>query len=254
MKAALLHMNLSGGPEEANLLSLERAVHIAAKAGATWIVTPETAVQGYFFAQKTKEFSIPVQPCAALQPLRDAAAQYKATLFLGCAEQDEDSGLYYNSCLVIGPQGQILGRHRKTRSHGVGAEAWLTKGDRLEPIECGQLKAGVLVCADAWYQENALRLKEKAADILVMMAAWPPGKCGPADSWERCSKVSGLPLWVCNQTGNQESLDLSKAESAVIVAGEKVMTYQGLQEAALLFEWDAKAGRNAADNFTVLEL
>lgn len=254
MNAALLHLNLSGGPQSANLLKIDQAIQQAATRGASWIVTPETALQGYFFAQKGVDLPIPVQPSPELAALRQTIAHHKATVFLGCAEQDPQSGLHHNSCLVIGPDGDVLGRHRKLRSHGVGAEAWLTTGDSLNPVRCGKHNAGILICADAWYSEHAIQLKEKQADLMIMLAAWPPGPCGPADSWERCSLVSGLPLWVCNQTGNQESLDMTRAESAVIVNGQKKFTYSGLEEGILLFDWDFNTQSSGSNDFTFVAI
>lgn len=49
MKIALCHLELSCGPQERNLQILEQAVRIAAEQGADWILTPEVAVQGYYF-------------------------------------------------------------------------------------------------------------------------------------------------------------------------------------------------------------
>lgn len=49
MKIALCHLELSCGPQERNLHILEQAVRIAAEQGADWVLTPEMAVQGYYF-------------------------------------------------------------------------------------------------------------------------------------------------------------------------------------------------------------
>lgn len=254
MKTALLHLNLSGGPEEANLALLQRAVGLAAEKGANWIVTPEMAVQGYFFAEKTEKLDIPVQPDKSLQGIIQLAARHRLTLFLGCAERDAGTGKYYNSCLVIGPEGQILGRHRKTRSHGAGAEAWATVGEQLEPVLCPGMKAGIMICADSWFVDKARTLKEKGAEVLVVPAAWPPGKCGPGDCWEKCSQATGLPVWVCNQTGNQEKMDLSQAQSVVVAGGRMQFSYSGLQPAVLLFDWDCNRNCAISAQFAVVDV
>lgn len=256
MRIALLHLDLSGGPEEKNLVLLEKAIEVAAKARANWVITPETALQGYFFTQKGRTFQIPVQPAPRVQPIRQLAANYGLTIFLGCAEQDAATGKYYNSCLVIGNEGEILGRHRKLRSHGTGAEGWATKGTELEPIVCKEMSAGVLVCADSYFDEYAEVMKEKQAQMIVVPAAWPPGGCGgpPENAWKRCSKASGLPVVVCNQTGNQERMDMSQAQSAVLVHGEVQFTYQGLQQAALLFDWDTEKQQLLSAEFSILSI
>ena len=56
MKIALLHLNLSGGPQEKNLKVLCKSIKMAAKSGAKWILTPEMALQGYFFTQLDREY------------------------------------------------------------------------------------------------------------------------------------------------------------------------------------------------------
>jgi predicted amidohydrolase len=256
MRIALLHLDLSGGPQEKNLSLLQHSISLAAEAGANWVITPETAVQGYFFTQKNRPFSIPIQPALELQSIRQLAITYGLTIFLGCAEQDALTEECYNSCLVIGNQGEILGRHRKLRSHGKGAEGWAAKGTSVEPISCKEMSAGVLVCADSYFDEYAQIMQAKQAEIIVVPAAWPPGGCGgpPTIAWERCSKASGLPVVVCNQTGNGEKMDMSKAQSAVVVNGKVELAYYGLQQAALLFDWDITNRQLLSSEFNICSI
>lgn len=250
MRVALLHLDLSGGPEARNLALLTKAATLAAEAGANWIVTPETALQGYFFAEKYPDYHILPQPQPILQPLLKLAADRQVTLFIGCAEQEEVSGDCYNSCVVIGPDGELAGRHYKLRSHG-DAEAWARKGQALRPVATSLLRAGILICADSWYAEHACRLKDERAEVIVVPAAWPPDTCGPGDCWERCSAASGLPVWVCNQTGSRERMDFRRAQSAVVAGGQTRMTYSGGQ-AVLLFGWNRKQGTPLSEEFEVI--
>lgn len=253
MRIALLHLDLSNGPEWRNLTVLCQAISLAARQEATWIITPEMAVQGYFFNVKNPTAPIPVQPGPSLEPIRQLAAGHRLTVFLGCAEQDAATGKYYNSCLVIGSDGQVLGRHRKLRVHG-GTEVWSSKGEALEPVACPALTAGVLVCADVWHGEHSRTLQQKGAEVIVVPAAWSPGgECGPGDSWERCSAATGLPVWVCNQTGRGETLDFSQAESAVVAGGEKRLAYSG-PGAVLLFDWDCAQRRLLSAEFAVTDV
>lgn len=254
VRVAILHLDLSGGPEERNLSLLHQAAVQAGQAGADWVLTPETAVQGYFFTQKDRPYQILAQPAPMLDALRQAATDMDMTIFLGCAEYDAQDGKNYNSCLVIAPNGDVIGRHRKMRSHGSGAEGWSTTGTSIAPIACREMAAGVLVCADAYFDENAQALRDKQAEVIIVPAAWPPGGCGgpPENAWKRCSLASGLPVWVCNQTGNGERMDLSKAQSTVVIDGEMRLTYSGLQQAVLLFDWDESKKCLLSDDFTVV--
>ena len=203
MKVALCHLELSNGPEQKNIELLEKAVRIAAEKGANWVITPETAVQGYYFYKLEPETKVDKQPSSKLSFLLSLVKDYGLFLFLGCGEYDSELNCNFNSCIVFEPSGEICGRHRKIISHSIGAEAWARTADVLKPIDCLNIKVGVLVCADAWYSEHAKKMQKKGAQIIIDIAAWPPTEvCGnPLGAWEKCSSVTGLPVLVCNQTG-----------------------------------------------------
>ena len=76
----------------------------------------------------------------------------------------------------------------------------------------------MLVCADAWYEKNAEALAEQGTDLVVVLAAWPPGCGGPPETaWERFSQhCSGVPVVVCNQTGTSNGMNCTIAKSALV--------------------------------------
>jgi predicted amidohydrolase len=248
-KVALLHLDFPAGEQERNIAKLREAIKIAAEHGANWIVTPELAVQGYFFYEKIGTSCIAEQPSIALKPVVDVVKDNKVTLFLGCAEKDSLTGNFYNSCLVVGPEGNILGRHRK-KAIILPAERWATAGDKMEPIDCGIAKVGLLVCADSYFEYNAQDLKEKGAQLLITIANWGLGdECSPGDCWERDSAKTGLPLWVCNQTNSFEG---RQTQSVVTIGGRRVLEYTGGKEAILLFDWNMKSMRLISNEFSII--
>lgn len=161
MKTALCHLEISRGPEHKNIELLENAVRIAADNGAKWVVTPETAVQGYYFYKLNPDAKVDKQPSIKLSHLLALVKAYGLFLFLGCGEYDDGLKCNFNSCVIFGPKGNICGTHRKLISHGSGAEAWASRADVLEPVDCGNVKVGALVCADAWYSEHAQKMQRK---------------------------------------------------------------------------------------------
>ena len=84
MKVALCHLELSNGPEQKNIELLEKAVRIAAEKGANWVITPETAVQGYYFYKLEPETKVDKQPSSKLSFLLSLVKDYGLFLFLGC--------------------------------------------------------------------------------------------------------------------------------------------------------------------------
>lgn len=253
MKIALFHLELSEGPQAANIEKIELAIKHAVRFGANWVLTPEMAVQGDSFTDRTSELTVPVQPEPALQGIIQLAKLNKLTVFLCCAEQDKASSNLYNSCLVIGIEGNLLGRQHKLHLHEE-AEYWATKGNSRNPIPCQGLTAGILICTDSWYIRNARLLKEQGAEILIVPAAWPPEICDPTDSWERCSKETGLVVCVCNQTGHAGQLNYENAASVVIENGVTKLIYRGKREAVLLFEFDELRRKILSPHFTILSV
>ena len=132
MKIALCHLELSCGPQERNLQILEQAVRIAAEQGADWVLTPEVAVQGYYFYRIDENAVVVPQPSPELEPLRKLCCEYGITLFLGCGEYDAACDKNFNSCLVFGPDGEIIGRHRKLFGECMASESWARKGASLQ--------------------------------------------------------------------------------------------------------------------------
>ncbi len=254
MKIALCHLELSCGPQARNLRLLAQAVRLAGEQGANWVLTPETAVQGYYFRRIDAAAPLMEQPAAALAELRALCRQYALYLFLGCGEYVAQDGKNYNSCLVFGPDGRLCGRQPKNFQAG-SAESWASTYDQLTPVNCGGVRVGVLVCADSWFSKNPLALKEQGAEILVDIAAWPPTECcgDPLPSWQAVAQKTGLPFILCNQTGKTEWMDMTLGQSVVIEAGTVKAAYSGKQ-AVLLCDYDLAARRVLSQGFTVVPL
>ena len=256
LRIALCHLDVSQGPQEKNIEKIEKAIHMAGQHGANWILTPETALQGYYFyvidpSQKEK---VTEQPSAAIKPLVDAAKKYKATLFLGAAEFDAKANCNRNSCLIFGSDGKLIGRHSKLSAHvGFGAEVWSTNDNKLNPLECNGVSTGVLVCSDIWFLQYPRILADKGAQIIIDIAAWPPTKetGDPLPSWELASERIGLPVVICNQTGTPRWMDMTPGQSAVVEKGKAKLLYSG-KEAVLLFDWNPQTGKVVSEEFEIV--
>lgn len=257
LRIALCHLDVAQGPQEKNIRKIEKAIHIAGRHGAHWIVTPETAMQGYFFyvIDSSQKEKIEALPSDVIRPLLDASGTYGAYLFLGAGERDEKANCYRNSCLIFGPDGKLAGRHNKMSAHvGFGAEVWSTNDYKLNPVICSGVTTGVLVCSDIWFPYYPVILADKGAQIIIDIAAWPPAKetGNPLPSWELASRRTNLPVVICNQTGKPRWMDMTPGQSAVIENGKAKLLHSGA-EAVLLFDWDPETGNVVSEEFeTVL--
>ena len=240
MKIALLHFSLALGPLKNNLAKLCTGIEQAAKNGAKWIVSPEMALQGYYMNCINGNYQPLTADSIEIETIKKMAVKYNVVVFLGCAEFKKLENEAYNACLVIDERGEICARHYKIRTLNWITEAWSTPGRKLEVFNLNGLRVGLLVCADAWFTENATVLAKQNVQVIIVIAAWPPG-CGgpPEDAWKKCSQAAGgIPVVVCNQTGKTEKMDLAIAKSAVAL-GDKIMAfYQGEQEKVIYLDLD----------------
>jgi predicted amidohydrolase len=242
LRIALAHLAPVPGQVDANRRLVEQAIRTAAASGAQWILTPECCVCGYTFMDQIGTDWILPQPDPWMNGLCELIARLNVTVFLSHPERDEQSGLLHNSVFVIGPDGAILGRHRKINALKIGSESWSTPGVSAEPVTVPPIgPVGLLICADAYTPAICKALSDRGARLLVSSAAWAPGFHGPETIWENATRITGLPLLVCNRTGPDRIMDFSKAESVVAHGGRRLLSFQSETSALVLLDWDPQA-------------
>jgi predicted amidohydrolase len=222
LKIALLHLAPELGALEENRALIESGTHVAAGLGADWVLSGELVVPGYRFRELIGTDWIGVQPDPWLRRLSQLGAELGVVSFVSHPERDAASGRLFNSLFVIGRNGRILGRQRKLHPTP-GSEEWATGGELGPPVLVEGIHVGLLVCADAYPQQPALRLRNAGAQLLVSSAAWWPGEWGPNDEWEARTLDTGLPMIVCNRTGRDGESQMIDAESVIVDRGVKLL-------------------------------
>ena len=292
MKIAFIHMDPRPGEVCRNRAAVEHGLQAAASHGASWVVTPELCVSGYNFTDIPRPQGaawcardrgvhecvwegLPVEDGAAggqtvgtgwieAQPdpwmtgIHEAVRRNGVTLFLAHPERAADGegvSRLYNSVFVLRPEGGEPVSYRKIKVTG-GHESWSSPGEGPVTVDCSGVRVGLLICADAWFPDVVGELKRLGADMLVAPTAWPPGFCGPEDTWERRSQETGLPLLVCNRTGQEDgaNLDYRHAESVVAHRGRRVLEWSTRRPALLMFDWDVDSMEARSTQFQVAPL
>ena len=90
-----------------------------------------------------------------------------------------------------------------------------------------------------WKPWNCLSLNSNPNRV-ARLAAWGPGFHGPNGEWEQSWKETGLCLFVCNRTGNDDTLTLDGSFSAGVVDGLRKVEYAYKQMAIL--SMDVRSG------------
>jgi predicted amidohydrolase len=249
LRIAFLHLASIPGDLDYNRRQIERGLRKAAKSGAHWVITPELCVSGYGFAQKIGTHWISEQPDSWTKRLCGLAAELGVTVFLGQPERDGATGKLHNAVLVIDRDGTILGRHRKINPLKTGAEAWSHPGETVEAISIPSFgKIGILICSDAFAIGIGQQLHRSGAQLLVSSAAWAPGLHGPSGEWEECSRITRLPLFVCNRTG-LDVLDFTDSDGVVLHDGARLVAFQSPRSALFTVDWDQRRKRLARPGY-----
>ncbi|WP_096202582.1 carbon-nitrogen hydrolase family protein [Bacillus sp. FJAT-45350] len=245
LRVALLHLLPKAGDLQFNQNLIEKAVMIAGEKNVDWIITPELATSGLQFSSIGTDW-ITQQPDTWMNHFCTIVKSINATVFLGCAERSKEGALH-NSVFVISEKGEIIGNQKKLAR----VDNWSTSGEVVEPISLENIKVGVLICADSYTGNYADKLLTKGAEILIAPSSWGPGLHGPNGEWEQRSIDTGLPIFVCNRTGEDETVSFWEAESSVIKDGKRLLTYKSKQSAILLFDWDLEAMNLVSTSFDV---
>ena len=245
IKVAMLHLELKYADLDHNAQLIEAGIELAAKQGADWVMTPELALTGYRFDLKIGTDWVVDGPDQYVQRIQQLAEQHRITIFLSHLERigsDSDNikkTKLFNTLFVIDHSGEIIARHRKINTIPI-AESWSSAGNEPTIVTVDQQKIGLLICADAWPEAHAKRLKEQGAELILSSASWAPGEYGPGDTWEKRSRETELPIFVNNRTGIEREFDLRNSVSAVSHLGERLLSHQSSNSQVVLINWDTQ--------------
>jgi predicted amidohydrolase len=200
--------------KEANLTRLLRLTEEAAAGGARLIVTPEMATTAYCWASRD-EVAADVEPIPGPTTRRFAeiAARFGCWIVLGMAEVAPETGIYYNSAVLIGPQGPV-GRYRKTHAY-ISDPKWAKDGDLGLPVfETPLGRIAMIICMDATYPETARIPALAGVDVICFPTNWL-GEKSPSPSWMARAAENGVYFVAANRYGLERGVQFSGG-SAVI--------------------------------------
>ncbi|MBA2596070.1 MAG: hypothetical protein H0V00_05525 [Chloroflexia bacterium] len=198
----------------ANLETLLRLTEEAAVGGAKLIVTPEMATTAYCWATR-EEIAADVEPIPGptTHLFEEIAARHDCWIVLGLAEVAPETGIYYNSAVLIGPAGPA-GLYRKTHAY-ISEPKWAKDGDLGLPVFATPLgRIAITICMDAAYPETARIPALAGADVICFPTNWLSEK-SPSPSWMARAAENGVYFIAANRYGLERGVQFSGG-SAVI--------------------------------------
>jgi len=171
-RLATIHYRPKGGKSVMdNCRQFAALVAEAAEKKADLVVLPETLTctgngLGYFDAAE------PI-PGAACNYFAQLAKKHRLHLVAGLVERDRH--LIYNTAVLLGPDGSLIGKYRKVTLPRAEIEAGVTPGSEYPVFDTKLGKIGMMICYDGFFPEPARQLSIRGAEII----AFPVAGCNP---------------------------------------------------------------------------
>ncbi|PTX64397.1 putative amidohydrolase [Melghirimyces profundicolus] len=218
-KATGIQFNPKLSARDKNIEELFQAVWEAAGNGSKLIVTPEMATTGYTYEDREAISPfVDTLPGITTNRFEWIARQYGAYIVLGLPEHEPETGLYYNSAALVGPDGYI-GKYRKMHLWAT-EENWACWGDLglpVYPTEIGNI--AMMICMDSIYFEASRLAAVQGADIL----AFPTNSSGQSIAYlQAWAETNGLYIVSANRSNTEKGYHMVGASAIWSPRGEKL--------------------------------
>ncbi len=217
-EVGLIQMHCSPEPQD----NLERAVaHVreAARRGAQVICLPELFLTQYFCQREDTSLFDLAEPIPGPSTARFCALarELKVAIEVSLFER-RAPGLYHNTAVVIGSDGEIRGLYRKMHIPDdplYYEKYYFTPGDLgFKSFELEEGSVGTLVCWDQWYPEGARLTALQGANVIFYPTAigWHPAEkaewgAAQYDAWftiQRAHAIAnGVFVGAVNRVGHE---------------------------------------------------
>lgn len=172
VRLATVHFRPRGGQTIAGNRELFRPlIEKAASKRADLVVLPECLT--YYGLRKSYADCAEHIPGPSTQYFGELARKHDLHLVVGLLERDRH--LIYNVAVLIGPDGEIIGKYRKVALPRGEIEGGIAPGSDYPVFETRFGKVGMMVCYDGFFPEVARQLSIKGAEVI----AWPVWGCNP---------------------------------------------------------------------------
>ncbi|WGD32184.1 nitrilase-related carbon-nitrogen hydrolase [Ancylobacter sp. WKF20] len=232
LKVATVQFEPTLFEKERNITRLLDLVAEAADAGAKLIVTPEMGTTGYCWFDRAEVAPfIETIPGPTTERFAALAQQQDCYIVIGMPEVDAATGLYYNSAVLIGPEG-VVGTHRKTHPY-ISEPKWSAPGDLGHQVFDTPIgRIALLICMDIHFVETARLVALGGADIICHISNWLAERT-PAPYWISRAVENGCYLIESNRWGLERGVQFSGGSCVIEPDGTLAAVIDGGDGVAL---------------------
>jgi predicted amidohydrolase len=171
VRLAAIHYKPKGKSPRENCEEYAPLVAEAARQRADLVVLGETVP--YVNVQKKPHEISEAIPGPTTDYIGQLAKTHDLHIVLSLYERD--GHLVYNTAVLIGPDGKLIGKYRKVCLPHAEVENGVAPGTDYPVFETTFGKVGLMVCYDGFFPEVARELASRGAEVI----AWPVWGCNP---------------------------------------------------------------------------
>jgi N-carbamoylputrescine amidase len=253
LKVGLVQTRVSDNLDD-NLEKTAGFIKTAAQRGADVVCLQELFAQRYFAQTKSRKFFESAQPVPGplSQFLADCAAANGIALIGGSIYERGKDEKFYNTSLIYGRRGELLGKYRKMHiphDPNYYEQYYFSPGNLgYVQVDTGSAKVAPLICYDQWYPEAARINAIQGAQLIFYPTAigWfkelKRDEPFSARRWEAAMRahasLNGIFVAAVNRVGREGDLQFWGGSFVADPFGEVVARASSSKEAVLVAEID----------------
>lgn len=231
---ATVQMKPAMGEPEDNLVKMSDFVSkIASQQKVDLIVFPELVTSGYEMGVRFTELAQRV-PGPTVNLMAQRAAEFGVYIAFGMATKEKVESVLFNSAVMVGPEGEMLGSYNKVHLRGEERMAF-REGFRFPVFETEVGAIGLMLGWDLAFPEVARSLSLDGAELLCVLANWETSQMEEWRTYVRARAYeNALYVAASNRVGEDVTLNFG-GESMIVGPRGKIF-------ASLADEKDPESG------------
>lgn len=223
LRLALIQMNSRAAARDENVDRACAFIDQAAAGGAQLIVLPEFFNCEYFPQYRDYRYMdyAEHESGPTTERMRAQARKHQVWLVSTIFEL-ERAGLYYDTAMLIDPEGNICGKYRKVHPAALLSleKIYFRGGSSFPVFKLDKWTVGFSICYDNLFPESCRCLAVRGAELIIAPYATPV-----ADPWENFLSTraleNGVYFAACNHVGREGDWQMS-GKSMIIHPTSKI--------------------------------
>lgn len=224
---ATVQMKPALGESEDNLVKMSDFVSkIASQQKVDLIVFPELVTSGYELGVRFTELAQRT-PGPSVNMMAQRAAEFGVYIAFGMVTKEKVESVLYNSAVLVGPEGEMVGSYNKVHLRGEERMAF-REGFRLPVFDTEIGSIGLMLGWDLAFPEVARSMTLEGAEMIAVLANWEDSQL---EEWRTYVRARAFENAVYVAASNRVGEDVTlKFGGESMIVGPRGKTFASLAD------------------------